>query len=190
MPHEAVVDLERKVATMEYQNASRRDTIADHNARMFMLECPSYDGTHLWKIEDYGQLLNEAMMGKRLFIDSQPFYVGRNGYKVCARAYLNGDGLGKGTHLSLFLVVLRGKYDSLIPWPFQQKVTFKLIDQSDQDPHIIASFQPRLHKPANTNIASGNPLFVPKAVLNNGKYIKGNVMFLKVTVDTTGVPSF
>ena len=44
------------------------------------------------------------------------------GYKMCARLYLNGDGMGKGTHVSLFFVVMRGAYDALLKWPFRQKV--------------------------------------------------------------------
>ena len=186
--HEAVAGLERKQVAMERQNASRDVKIAGHNSRMSMLEATLDDGIFLWKIEDHGLLLAEAMMVKRLFIDSPAFYVGRYGYKVRARAYMNG--LGKDTHLSLFIVVMRGEYDGLLPWPFQQKVTFKLIDQS-QDQHITVSFQPSVQQPKNhENIASGSPLFVPRAVLNNGKYIKENAMFLKITVDTTGIPSF
>ena len=53
---------------------------------------------------------------------SQPFYTGRYGYKMCGRVYLNGDGMGKGTHLSLFFVLMRGEYDALLEWPFRQKV--------------------------------------------------------------------
>jgi len=41
---------------------------------------------------------------------------------MCARLYLNGDGMGKGTHVSLFFVVMRGAYDALLKWPFRQKV--------------------------------------------------------------------
>lgn len=41
---------------------------------------------------------------------------------MCLRLYLNGDGTGRGTHLSLFFVVMRGKYDALLKWPFSQKV--------------------------------------------------------------------
>jgi hypothetical protein len=36
--------------------------------------------------------------------------------------YLNGDGSGKKTHLSLFIVIMRGEYDALLPWPFRNKV--------------------------------------------------------------------
>ena len=44
------------------------------------------------------------------------------GYKMCARLYLNGDGMGKGTHVSLFFVIMRGPCDALLKWPFRQKV--------------------------------------------------------------------
>jgi len=30
--------------------------------------------------------------------------------------------LGKGSHMSLFFVVMKGEYDALLPWPFRQKV--------------------------------------------------------------------
>lgn len=35
---------------------------------------------------------------------------------------LSGDGNGKNTHISLFFVVMKGDFDGLLPWPFQQKV--------------------------------------------------------------------
>jgi len=44
---------------------------------------------------------------------------------MCARLYLNGDGMGKGTHVSLFFVIMRGAYDALLKWPFRQKVRDK-----------------------------------------------------------------
>lgn len=50
------------------------------------------------------------------------FYTAKYGYKLCLRLYLNGDGSGKKTHLSLFIVIMRGEYDALLPWPFRNKV--------------------------------------------------------------------
>ncbi len=60
---------------------------------------------------------------------------------MCARLYLNGDGMGKGTHLSLFFVVMKGNYDALLTWPFRQKVTLMLMDQNNHE-HIIDAFRP------------------------------------------------
>ena len=38
--------------------------------------------------------------------------------KVMSR---NGDGIGKGTHLSLFFVVMHGEFDNILQWPFTHK---------------------------------------------------------------------
>ena len=53
---------------------------------------------------------------------------------------MDGDGSGKGTHLSFFLTVMKGEYDALLQWPFKQTVTLMLLDQD-----VIQSFKPHLH---------------------------------------------
>ena len=51
----------------------------------------------------------------------------RYGYKMCARVYLNGDGIGKGNFVSLFFVIMKGEHDDLLIWPFRNKVNFVII---------------------------------------------------------------
>ena len=51
----------------------------------------------------------------------------RNGYKMCIRAYLNGDGMGYKTHLSLFFVLMKGEFDALLKWPFEHKISMILV---------------------------------------------------------------
>lgn len=80
--------------------------LADMDLRFQVLETASYNGVLIWKIRDYKRRKQEAVMGKTLSLYSQPFYTGYFGYKMCARVYLNGDGMGKGTHLSLFFCYL------------------------------------------------------------------------------------
>ncbi len=53
----------------------------------------------------------------------------RNGYKMCIRGYLNGDGMGYQSHLSLFFVIMRGEYDPLLKWPFEYKVSMILVGE-------------------------------------------------------------
>ncbi|XP_034418850.1 TNF receptor-associated factor 3 isoform X3 [Cyclopterus lumpus] len=86
--------------------------LADMDLRFQVLETASYNGTLIWKIRDYKRRKQEAVGAKTLSLYSQPFYTGYFGYKMCARVYLNGDGMGKGTHLSLFFVVMRGDFDA------------------------------------------------------------------------------
>lgn len=168
--------------------------LADMDLRFQVLETASYNGTLIWKIRDYKRRKAEAVSAKTLSLYSQPFYTGYFGYKMCARVYLNGDGMGKGTHLSLFFVVMRGEYDALLPWPFRQKVTLMLMDQGPSRKHLGDAFKPdpnssSFKRPsAEMNIASGCPLFVSQSVLETGSYIKDDTIFIKVTVDTSDLP--
>ncbi|XP_014344042.2 TNF receptor-associated factor 3 isoform X1 [Latimeria chalumnae] len=168
--------------------------LADMDLRFQVLETASYSGTLIWKIRDYKRRKQEAVLGKTLSLYSQPFYTGYFGYKMCARVYLNGDGMGKGTHLSLFFVVMRGEYDALLPWPFKQKVTLMLLDQGSTRRHLGDAFKPdpnssSFKRPTGEmNIASGCPLFVAQTVLESGPYIKDDTIFIKVIVDTSDLP--
>ncbi|XP_078503156.1 TNF receptor-associated factor 3-like isoform X1 [Lissotriton helveticus] len=168
--------------------------LADMDLRFQVLETASYNGILIWKIRDYKRRKQEAVMGKILSLYSQPFYTGYFGYKMCARVYLNGDGMGKGTHLSLFFVIMRGEYDALLPWPFKQKVSLMLMDQGPSRRHLGDAFKPdpntsSFKKPTGEiNIASDCPVFVAQTVLENGTYIKDNTIFIKVIVDTSDLP--
>ena len=107
---------------------------------------------------------------------------------MCAKVYVNGEGFGKGTHLFLFFVVMKGDYDALQTWPMQKKITMMLLDQGNghhlidafhSDPQSSSFQRPR----SDMNIASGSPLFIPIDSLNIRQYIKDDVMFIKVIVD-------
>lgn len=116
------MNIHLSAASLETQLSVHEIRLADMDLRFQVLETASYNGTLIWKIRDYKRRKQEAVQAKTLSLYSQPFYTGYFGYKMCARVYLNGDGMGKGTHLSLFFVVMRGEYDALLPWPFKQKV--------------------------------------------------------------------
>ncbi|TRY59652.1 hypothetical protein DNTS_027395 [Danionella cerebrum] len=168
--------------------------LAEMDLKLQVLETASFNGTLIWKIREYKRRKQEAVASKTLSLYSQPFYTSYFGYKMCARVYLNGDGMGKGTHLSLFFVVMRGEYDALLPWPFKQKVTLILMDQGPARKHLGDAFKPdpsssSFRRPTGEmNIASGCPLFVAQTVLENGTYIKDDTIFIKVTVDTSDLP--
>nr|XP_002130602.1 TNF receptor-associated factor 3-like [Ciona intestinalis] len=170
--------------------------IADMDQRFQVLETTSYSGVALWKINNFQRRKREAESGRALSIYSQPFYTSRYGYKMCARVYLNGDGMGKGTHVSLFFVLMKGEYDNLLPWPFRQKVTLMLLDQGLERRHLSDMFRPdptssSFTKPtSDMNIASGCPLFVAHNLIEGSSYVKDDVIFIRIHVDTTDLETF
>ena len=51
------------------------------------------------------------------------------------RVDANGDGSGKGTHLSLFVSLLKGEYDDQLQWPFNANITVQLLNWSGDNSH-------------------------------------------------------
>ena len=187
---ETVRRVERRIESIEHTLALRNVTLADLEEYIRQQEFSSYDGQLLWKITEFARRRNEAVSGQQVSFYSPCFYTSRYGYKMCARIYLNGDGMGRGTHISVSFVVMRGRYDGVLRWPFRQKVSFMLLDQDNVE-HVIDAFKPdpdssSFQRPRReTNIASGCPMFCSLTELNNHAYVRDDTMFLKIIVDTT-----
>lgn len=149
------------------------------------------NGTLIWKIDKFASKRRDAISGKTTSIYSPAFLSDEYGYKLCARVYLNGDGMGRGTHISLFLAVMKGEYDALLKWPFRHKVSFKIFDQNDvelvQDYFRPDANSSSFQKPSREmNIASGCPLLMPLSLLDkeNG-LVKDDTMFIEIKVEDT-----
>ena len=153
-----------------------------------------------WKISN----IHQKKIAGASTLYSSPFYAGpKCGYKACLFLYMDGDGCGKGTHISFFFALMRGEYDALLHWPFKQKVTLMLVDQSDneQGRHIAKSFQPAAVDPMHAsfesylrpslhtemNVAIGFPKLAPLSILENPSYVKDDTMVLRCIIDTTGI---
>ena len=152
----------------------------------------THTGSFLWRIPEVARRRRDAIDGRITSIYSPPFYSGRNGYKMCIRAYLNGDGIGFNTHLSVFFVLMRGEYDPLLKWPFESKVSLVLVDQNLRQ-HNVQTFKPSpdsssFQRPrSDMNVASGCPQFAKLSVLDEGNYVKNDVLFLKCIIDTSKI---
>ena len=60
---------------------------------------------------------------------SPPFYTHTRGYKMYINVYANGYGDGAGTHVSVYLFLMRGIFDDDLKWPFQGDITVELVNQ-------------------------------------------------------------
>ncbi|XP_077986163.1 TNF receptor-associated factor 2-like [Glandiceps talaboti] len=184
--------MDRKTKAQDRIIALKDVTLAEQDLRIQSLEMASYDGILTWRITGIARKRRDAISGRTLSIYSPYFFSSRHGYKMCARIYLNGDGMGKGSHVSLFFVIMKGEYDAILKWPFCQKVTFMLIDQNNRE-HVIDAFRPdpdssSFKRPTgDMNIASGCPLFMALSVLDSSHhaYIKDDTVFLRIIVDTS-----
>uniref|UniRef100_A0A3Q3KWI0 TNF receptor-associated factor n=1 Tax=Labrus bergylta TaxID=56723 RepID=A0A3Q3KWI0_9LABR len=185
--------LNNKVRQLERTVSLRDLSIVEMDGKMREMSAATYDGIFVWKISDFTKKRQDAVAGRAPAMFSPAFYTSKYGYKMCLRIYLNGDGTGRGTHLSLFFVVMRGHSDALLKWPFNQKVTLMLLDQNNRE-HIIDAFRPDISSSSfqrpvsDMNIASGCPLFCPLSKLDSkNSYIRDDTIFIKAIVDLTGL---
>ena len=141
-------------------------------------------------------VLGNAQNGQPASIYSPPFYSSPSGYKMCARLFLNGSGQARGIHISLFFVLMRGEYDSILAFPFNFRIIFCLYDQSPDKHHIIHSLRPDINSPSfqrptfDMNVESGFDEFLPlDRILQEGNsYIHDDTMFIRIMVDPDSIP--
>ena len=58
---------------------------------------------------------------------SDPFYSHPGGYKMIIAVYPNGRGTEMGTHLSIFVNIIRGEFDDQLEWPCNVVVTIEAL---------------------------------------------------------------
>ena len=184
--------LERRYEDIERQVTRLKVHVSEMELQLQASIASTYNGSFTWRIPDIMKRKREAINGQVTSLYSPPFYTAKNGYKMCIRIYLNGDGMGHETHMSLFFVLMKGEFDSLLKWPFDHKVSLILVDQK-QRRHIVQTFKPTpesssFQRPvSDMNVASGCPQFCKLSCLDDESYTKDDALFIKCIVDTSQI---
>ena len=203
-----VADVEQHKSTLSQMNTSvdhlsqlvpRYESILEEmNLKIEILEVKLFTGVYVWKVNELGRRYHEARMGRMTSLYSPPFYTSTHGYRLRLRAYLYGDGSGKGTHISLFIVLMKSEYDDILSWPFRHRVTLSLINQNNPlsaEAAIMRKFVPNpesssFQKPKDTfNIASGFPEFAELHILHNSSFVKKDTIYFRVKLDPSETPT-
>ncbi len=154
----------------------------------------------VWKVRDFSSRLREARSSEGLELVSVPFFTSQCGYRLQASLFLDGNGSGEGTHLSAYIKILPGEFDSILKWPFRHTVSFSLLDQAEDRRaacNVVESFIPdpewpnfRRPSPAGDpdQLGFGFPKFVPHRMLADSassprKYVRDDCIFVKIRVD-------
>ena len=148
----------------------------------------------LWRIDNFSEILKEAKNGGKETIDSDPFYTKSEtesfGYKLRLEIRPNGLGDSENTHLSVFITILKGKYDAILRWPFNKKVKFTVIDQQndpDQRENVTGSIVGRdisnfARPKKKENLSRGLSNFISHLKLHSRRYIVDDTLFLQVEI--------
>ena len=95
-----------------------------------LLKIPSWQGSHTATQSVCESTLTE--FAKRKQFDNMyfgpSFYTHFHGYKMLLVLYANGRGTAKGTHISVYITIIIGEYDSGLNWPFEGDIIVELIN--------------------------------------------------------------
>ena len=84
----------------------------------------------------------EKMKNKKSWY-SNPFFIFKEGYQMCLRVDADGYGDGKGTHMSVYLHLMKGPHDDKLEksdhWPMRGTLTIELLNQYTNRDHYTRS---------------------------------------------------
>jgi hypothetical protein len=97
-------------------------------------------------------------------------------------------------HLSIYILIVRGEYDAVLPWPFARAITYTLLDQKENlqqrnNVHMKVPYKSMLDNPqcykrptTDTNTGHGYGKFISHEKLTTENYIVEDSIFVQVEV--------
>ena len=122
---------------------------------------------------------------------SDPVYSHFGGYKMCLNVCANGNGDVKGTHVSVFICMMRGDNDDNLKWPFKGTIKVSLLNQLEDWQHCSKeTWSPnndgsgRVTGKERAASGWGYSKFIShqdlQTVGENCQYLKDNTLFFRV----------
>ena len=151
-----------------------------------------HNDSFTWRIDGFSKLLESAKSNEITRIESSPFC--SCGYKCKLQMDPNGNKSGKGTHLAIYVLIMRGENDATLEWPFQKRVVFTLIDQQETDaskqnicksfhePHPALELLHYFTRPVTVEnrFGYGYSKFVSHKTLQERRYIVDDTIIIQV----------
>ena len=110
-------------------------SIVDLNTKVLRLQWQVEKGAlALVKVSDYSYKRRNDIR-----YSSEPFFTNPSGYKMELWVRANGYGDASGTHLTVFLHILEGPFDSQLSWPLLATFKVELRNQLEDKNHHAAS---------------------------------------------------
>ena len=128
---------------------------------------------------------------------TDPFYTHDKMYKMCLHVIINGEGHYKGTHLSVFLYLMKGNCDARLQRSLLGNFVVTLLNQKTDDNHYSRRFtkmaplviQNKIWQNEMVHAGIGRNDFISHKDLNNissaCQYLKDDCFFIRVEATVT-----
>ncbi|KAL9958084.1 hypothetical protein ACROYT_G035053 [Oculina patagonica] len=169
---------EKNVKRVKMVKKNLKDKVDSLNA---LLRLTAESRMFTWKITSFANKSRQAKDKVKKYVESDPFYM--YGYKFKLRMYPNGYGIGENTHLSIYIVIMKGGYDAILSWPFKKKVKLTLIDQQEnlvEQKNVIAQFIPDNRPKEEENAGYRFSKFISQEEINSRRYLVNDTLLFLV----------
>ena len=124
---------------------------------------------------------------------SEPFCTHPYGYKMCLCVHANGWNTCKGTHVSVFGCLVKGKFDDYLKWPFRGDITIQLINHLQDEHHTQVVEFSKANSSSTSRVATeeygaawGHSNFISHSNLHhtpakNRQFLKDDCLHFRVT---------
>ena len=159
----------------------------------------------VWSVQVAPVIVKMSSFSKKLRDKEQwlsdPFFAFEGGYQMCLIIYAAGNGKGEGTHVSVYLHLMKGPHDDELEqsghWPLRGTFTIELLNQLNDSDHYSRMVQLHHHfcslctnrviQNLMSNAGRGEPQFISHEVLHNsdnGYHISDSLIFRIFYEDT------
>ena len=182
----SIKDYGSKLNRLERDRKTRRENLADSDLKIRLFQATTTDGRYMWKIDNYPRRMKEAKEGKIVELYSPPLYSHVFGYKLCCKIYLNGkpNESCHGTHVSFYMVLMKGQYDATLRFPFPRIFRVTLLGRNSNwnvEKKIEPSNTEEFQKPkVEMNMIVGHSMFISHKDLSSSHYLWGDSLFFKI----------
>lgn len=127
---------ERKISELEKENVrlktSLQDCVHSHEMNFEELKSMLCIPPLQFTIHSVARLQKD----KQKWL-SPPFYAYPCGYLMCVKVYCFGHSTYEGSHLAMYVCIMKGHYDDVLKWPYRGSITLQLLDQLHHKDHIV-----------------------------------------------------
>lgn len=148
-------------------------------------------GVFHWKIEKFSVHEEETFVNKIKQLKSPPFYTSPQGYRLMLRLNLKTDETDQ-IIVSLFVHLLQGENDDVLPWPFCGEINLSILDQKENFKDAICLSESMLSEPnldafqkpkSECNLKGfGYKEFTNTSILHTNSYLKNDTLIIRAKV--------
>uniref|UniRef100_F1L9S2 TNF receptor-associated factor 1 n=1 Tax=Ascaris suum TaxID=6253 RepID=F1L9S2_ASCSU len=158
-----------------------------------------FSSQYLWRLSNYSNIYANARRGQPAVVYSTVFSSHRHGYKLALAFAPYGDSDAIGESNSIFLTIIRGEYDAILPWPFICPITFTMINQKNGEnvsriltPRVTDANMIFLNRPnSERNPAFGLKSFVELRMMEERDvFVRNDTCFIRVHIDLTPIQKY